>query len=59
MIARARRRAIPAALYLSPERLAREDTIEWLSACRFLFSPSTKRTAFPNGGTNSGRSTGS
>ena len=46
-------------LYLSPERLAREDTVDWLSACRLAFSPSTKRIAFRNGGTNSAPNTGS
>ena len=46
-------------LYVSPERLARADTIAWLKKLRSRFSPSTKHTAFPSGGTNSVPITGS
>ena len=45
-------------LYLSPERLVRDDTLDWLDGSRWGFSPSTRRTASPNGDTNSGRNTG-
>ena len=39
-------------LYLSPERLAREDSLAGSRACPSHFLPSTKRTASPNGGTS-------
>jgi superfamily II DNA helicase RecQ len=44
-------------LYLSPERLARADTADGCAHSRFLFSRSTKHTAFPNGATNFAPST--
>ena len=40
-------------VYLSPERLAKEDTIGWLRGVPFRSSPSTRPTAFPSGDTNS------
>ena len=45
-------------LYLSPERLAREDCIGWLQAPQSHFLPSTRRIAFRSGDTSSVRNIG-
>ena len=36
-------------LYLSPERLVRNDVLDWLKRVPWDFSPSTRRIAFPSG----------
>jgi ATP-dependent DNA helicase RecQ len=46
-------------LYLSPERLARPDTIGWLRGVPLAFFPLTRLTAFRNGATSSARNTAS
>ncbi len=40
-------------LYLSPERLVRDDALEWLKRVPLGFSQSMRRTAFLSGATNS------